>query len=458
MAEPIDIVMLSFNRLEHLIATVDAIESRTSVPYRLTVVDNASGADLRNWLADNRARFHQLILRPENEHLPAFQHGIEATTSDPFILAEPDLVVPDLDPCWLTRLRSTLDAHPDFGIIGMGLEPGNRPDVLGPEVIDPDTTVGDDLVEGNLGMWFQMVRRSALRVPFELDAQACEAVRAAGYRVGWMRTLRAWHLGWDDHKNYPGHLASKGPSTHKAYSHYREIELIPRPPKLGEFAVAAPLLAVLRAHGVPEASVLELAWSEPALAAAVPGPVCLTSPGVEDLDFGTGAAGAVALVDPPADGANELLARSFGIAADTVVGIASLETFGGCLPADLAPTGWDGRELPGPAQVALELARRADADPAFADRLGYRTLEDRESWIAVFAAAAFGTDPRRIWVWRRAVPLAVPPAVVFDPAQVTPWRGSPPSIAPAPSRTLATRIRGRLGRAALRRRVRAASR
>lgn len=281
MAEPIDIVMLTFNRLDHLIATVENLEARTTQPYRLTIVDNASGADVRTWLAENRDRFHQVILRPTNEHLPAFQHGIDATTSDPYILTEPDLIVPDVQPCWLTQLRARLDAHPEFGLIGLGLDPVNRPSVLGPEVIDPAARVGDDIIEGNLGMWFQTIRRDALLVPYELDAQACEAIRGAGYRVGWLDTPRPYHLGWDDHKLYPGHLASKNPRVNKAYSHYREIELIDRPPTLTELANAAPVVAATRAAGIPDASVLELSWSAPAVAAALKGAVGVAAPPAE---------------------------------------------------------------------------------------------------------------------------------------------------------------------------------
>jgi GT2 family glycosyltransferase len=453
--DAIDIVLLTFNRLDYLIETVDALEARTREPYRLTIVDNASGADVRTWLAENRHRFHRIILRPANEHLPAFQHGIDATTSDPYILAEPDLIVPDLDPCWLGRLRGLLDVHPDFGIVGMGLDNGNRPSVLGPERIDPATVVDEDLVEGNLGMWFQMIRRDALVVPYELDAQACEAVRGAGYRVGWTKSFRAWHLGWDDYKRYPGHLASKTPKANKAYSHYREIELIERPPTLRELANAGPVVSQTRAAGVPDAAVLELSWSGPAVAAALSASVGVAAPGGIGLEAGD--AGAVVLVDPPADRADVLLESAFRVAAGVVVALAPISTFGGRLAADIAPEGWTGRELPGPATVPLALAAAADSDAALQEHLGYRTLDDRENWLSLFAAGAFGDGARRLWVWKRRAPMPMPEAVRLDDTlRRQRWHGRPPAVAQPPRRTLAHRVRGRLERAYLRRRVRAA--
>lgn len=453
MNGPIDIVMLVYNRLDHLIATVESIEANTPEPYRLTIVDNASGADVRAWLGENRHRFHQIIPRATNEHLPAFQHGIEATTSNPFILTEPDLILPALEPSWLSRQLELMERHPDFGIIGMGLLPENRPSVLGPEVIAPEARVGDDLVEGNLGMWFQMIRREALLVPYELDAQACEAVREAGYRVGWTHTLRAYHLGWDDYKLHPGHLASKSPKLNKAYPHYREIELIGRPPKLAELANAAPVLAVTRRHGIPDASVLELAWNAPAVAASVKEAVAVEAPG----ELGESEAGAVVLMDPPAERAGAMLAEAFRVAADTVVALAPLTAFGGRLPADLAPAGWTGTEAPGPAEVPLALAHAADADPELADKLGYRTLEERDHWLAVFAAGAFGAGNRRLFIWRRSEPLSVPPAVSLDDTYLEVWKGEAPEVAAPPSLSFAGRVVRRLRHEYLRRRVRRAA-
>ncbi len=460
MAEPIDIVMLTFNRLDHLIATVDNLEARTTQPYRLTIVDNASGADVRSWLAENRHRFHQVILRPTNEHLPAFQHGIDATTSDPYILTEPDLIVPDVQPCWLTQLRAKVDEHPEFGLIGYGLDPVNRPSVLGPEVIEDGARVDETLVEGNLGMWFQMIRRDALLVPYELDAQACEAIRGAGYKVGWLDSPRPYHLGWDDYKLHPGHLASKNPKVNKAYSHYKELELIERPPTLTELANAAPLVAAARANGIPDASVLELSWSGPSVAAALPAAVAVESPrrgAVEQLR--PGAAGAVALVDPPAAEAHALLGAAFVAAADTVVALAPLSAFGGTLAPDLCPEGWSGVERPGPAALPLALAERADADPALSEHLGYRTLDERESWLAMFGQAGFGTGPRRLWVWRRDEPLEVPPTVDLSGTSLAVWQRRPPEVASAPEGyTFTQRVRGKIARERLKRRVRAAQR
>jgi hypothetical protein len=388
--DPVDIVLLAYNRLDYLVRTVETLFERTPEPFRLTIVDNASAADVRNWLSTNRHRFHRLVLLPRNEHIAAFQRGIDATTSDPFVLAEPDLIVPELQPSWLARLRGLMERHPEFGLIGVGLDTSNRPPVLGPEAFDESALVDGEIVEGNVGIWFQMIRRDALRVPYVKDSAACMAIREAGFRVGWTPEIRAVHLGWDDHRLHPMHLASKN-ELPSPYPHYREVEMIARAPALEELARASPVVARLRRAGVPDEAVLELAWGAPVVRPALEAATTLHPPPAK-LDLEEGAAGAVVLVAPPPALAIDAVAEAMRIATTLVVAIAPLSTFGGRAAGDLAAAGWTGTELAATGRLPLELARRGDELPEMATHLRYTTLEHRDRWLALFAAATIPPD------------------------------------------------------------------
>jgi len=412
-----DIVILTHNRLDHLEATVDALERHTPEPIRITVVDNASGPELRNWLAANRERFHDVILRPANEYTAAFQHGIDATSSDPFVVTDPDIVVPDLQPSWLAQMLALMERHPDFGLLGIGLEGANRPPVLDPEVIDPATVVGDHVVETPVGTVMMMLRRGALSEPFSTDWETCRNVARDGRRVGWAKDIRAVHLGWDDWRLHPAHLAHK--QFNWDYGIYREVGMIARPPSVTELALAAPAIAATRAAGVPDAAVLELAWGDPVVGPAVPDAVAVRDVDPAAPPFEAGAAGATVLVDPPPGRGADALAAATRLSARLVVAIAGLEAFDARPAGELAPDGWTGRELSGTSDVALAMARAVDADPAVA----VATVEDRERWLTVFAEAAFGPGTRRLWVWERDEPLDLPERVTFDAARVQPWRG-----------------------------------
>ena len=422
--EPVDIVMVTHNRLDYLERTLEALLERTPEPIRLTLVDNASEPDVRTWIAERRDLFEHVVLLPRNEHQPAFQRGIELTSSDPFLVTDPDLVVPELEPSWLARLLDLLERHPDFGLVGLGLDPANRPPVLPPETLEP--LVDGELVEAPVGTWFQAIRRDALRVPYTKDSHACRAVRDAGYRVGWTPGIRAFHLGWDDHLHYPTHLAAKhaDPVT---YTNYREVGLIARPPGLSELAQAAPVVAETRASGVPDASVLELAWGEPVVGAALEEVVAVASPPLP-LPLEDFAAGAVVLVDPP-PGA---IAEAVRLASSLVLVVSDLEAVGGAAADELAPAGWNGVERPGIGLLPLELARAGERLESLQGHRRYSTLEDRERWLRFFAAGAFGGGPRRLFVLRREGGSATPERVRgvehlgrWRPSQLEPPRGRP---------------------------------
>jgi hypothetical protein len=424
MPQPTDIVMLTHNRLDHLVATVDALEARTTAPFRITIVDNASGPEVRNWLQDNRSRFHQLIMLEENLYPgssgPALQVGIDATTSDLVVATDPDLVVPDLSPCWLTQMLDILERHPDFGILGIGLDQSNLPPVQEPENLAPEDIVDGEIVEQPVGSIFTFIRRSAMHSYYD-DWRACESVARAGYRFGWALNVRAFHLGWDDYKLHPGHLASK-----RQYGgEYREVNLIPRAPSLGELALAGPIVAETRRAGINDAAVLELAWTDtPAVTACVPESVAVQRPAAGELPFADGAAGAVVLLDPPREHAAALVEEACRVACGAVIALAPLATFAG-RPADaLSPAGWRGREQAGPGEIPLQFASTVDAA-----EFEKKTLDDRERWLDMFARGAFGAGERRLWVWEPIEARPLPAEVRVDKTRVTLWEAVAPPAA-----------------------------
>jgi hypothetical protein len=446
--DPIDIVMLSHNRLEFLEATVDALYERTPEPFRLTIVDNASGSDVRTWLAANRARFERVIPLARNEHVAAFQHGIDATTSDPFIVTDPDLIVPALEPSWLARLRDLLDRHPDVGLLGASFDhhvpPGGDRDV--------------DIVDANVGTWFQLIRRDALREPYVKDSSVCNAVRGAGYRAGWTPRLVVEHLGAHDAAHYPAHIAVKNEVVAQRVEreelspypfYYAQLEVIPRAPTLSELARAAPALAEVRAAAIPPASVLELAWPPPAVGAVYDETVSLHEPPGGRLPLGDGSAGAVVVLEPPGGAVGEVLAEAFRVAAKLVVLQCELETVGGRMAHELAAEGWDGSERPALGPIVAELARRGDEVPALASEERFTTLQDRDAWLSFFEAGAFGSGSARVFVFRRTDPLPVPERVQHDD-ELPRWHPEPrpPASARAslPRRAMrrAKRLRDRL--------------
>jgi hypothetical protein len=372
----VDVVLLTHDRLEHLVATVTALRERTrDEEIRLTVVDNASGPEVRNWLAAHRDWFAQVIPRPENEHVPGFQHGIEATTSDPFVVTDPDLVVPDLQPSWLARLRAILDRHPDFGLVGVELDPSNSP--LGPEeaaaLREERGPTGDaELREGNVGTHLQLIRRDALRVPYRSDRQVCDAVREAGYRVGWAPEIEALHLGFDDPRANPEYLRVKDERGEFYPSYANVLAGVEDPPSLRALAAAAPVIAATRALGIADDEVDDRCGVLAPLRRGVPARV------------------RALVVGDPAD---------VGAQAEAVILVTTLGEIGGRLADELAPPGWRGEEQPAVGDAVMALAEAADTSPVLRGRLGLEPLQHRNGWLRLLATGTFGATARRVFVF-----------------------------------------------------------
>ena len=241
LAEPVDIILLAFNRVDYLSEMVATLERNTLWPYRLTVVDNASGPETRNWLRAHRDRFHEIVFNERNEHLAGYQRGIVRTSSDLFVVSDADILPhpPTADGCWLTRLLALADRHRDFGLISARLDSvGGVRDIRAHE----KRLVDAELIETSTGVWLNLIRRQALRIPYMSDGITSYAIRRSGFRVGVAAHVMATHLGDQDPERHPDYLARKQAASGlgTVYPEYPELAQAPRPPLLRELGLAAP--------------------------------------------------------------------------------------------------------------------------------------------------------------------------------------------------------------------------
>lgn len=410
-SEPTDIILLAFNRPAHLVRMVEAIEQRTRHPFRLTIVDNGSEADLRAWLHAERKRFHQVVFNQRNLHLAGLQVGIERTESGRYVVSDADLVPPDLGPdrCWLGELHTLLDRHEDFGMIGCRIE--GLPMPAWHRLGAPETRVVDnELIEGPTGVWLNMIRRDALRVPFESDGMTCYALGRAGYRVGVGVELLCEHLGDRDPEQYPDYLARKNAanSFRSVYVEYPELARVPRPPLLEECSLSAPVLADVAASGIPFDHLLELgrSSSQPILA-AVESTVLDVALGngppvhwshVQDDDtapFPDGSVDTVfvSLQSGPDD---PLIHEAARVASRALLIYSADASF-------VPPEGFELVEHRPPNDVIVRMARWADQARSMRRLVGYTTLERKHEWLELFAAARFGGRSLRLYECMRRV-------------------------------------------------------
>ena len=121
----IDIILVTFNRLNFLKEAVKRINERTKYPHRLIIVDNASTDGTQEWLKGARLQglLNEHIFLEENKGFAVgINAGFELVRSEYFITTQDDLLPPDMTPCWLERLLHLKEKHEDYVGISMRIQ------------------------------------------------------------------------------------------------------------------------------------------------------------------------------------------------------------------------------------------------------------------------------------------------------------------------------------------------
>ena len=124
--KPIDILLVTYQRVHFLKRTIDEIYKRTFYPYRLIVIDNASTDGTKDYLKHCKkiGKISEHIFLPQNIGQPkALNEGFKLVESEVFVTTQDDLIPPNLRPCWLERLVHLFNKYyPDYGAICMRIQ------------------------------------------------------------------------------------------------------------------------------------------------------------------------------------------------------------------------------------------------------------------------------------------------------------------------------------------------
>ena len=250
-ATPVDIILLTFNRREYFEQTISGLVRNTRYPYRLIIVDNNSDAEMQEYLQSTAGLFDQLILNDDNYYTAAFQRGIVSAQSDPYIVSDPDILVPDLEGvCWLERLVMLHQSYPEMGLIALNLDPANKPAKLPDVYIGDKTPYGNEITLCNVGTVMQSIKRRYFDGRYITDWETCEQIRANGGSVGFANNIVAWHLGWDEDRDYPDYLLEKydyfkqkySVDTYRMYTENKDLlsRMSPAPESSGYYSFSRP--------------------------------------------------------------------------------------------------------------------------------------------------------------------------------------------------------------------------
>jgi len=119
--EPIDIIVITFNRIIYIKKFLEMLHLATDYPFRLIVVDNGSTDGTREWLRRMRRAglVYKNVFNKENKKMAAaFTEGFKHVESEYFITTQDDIIPPyGKKLCWLTCLLYTIRNNPEFASI-----------------------------------------------------------------------------------------------------------------------------------------------------------------------------------------------------------------------------------------------------------------------------------------------------------------------------------------------------
>ncbi len=231
-SEPIDIIFLTHNRLKYFAETIYSLYKNTRWTFRVIIVDNNSNKDFLDFLDVTSYLYEKVILNPQNEYTAAFQKGIDVSTSDPFIVSDPDILVPYYDgKCWLEKLVDLHIKYPEMGMIALNLDKSNLPPKM-PDVYLSDKQIFNrEIILSNVGTVMQAIKRSYFNFKYVTDWETCEGIRNNKGLVGFAKNICGYHLGWNEEIDFPDYIVKKykyykinyGVDTYKLYTNNKIV-------------------------------------------------------------------------------------------------------------------------------------------------------------------------------------------------------------------------------------------
>lgn len=120
-----DIVLLTFNRLELSKQTIKELYARTTTPFRLIIVDNASKDNTPSYLKkieQEKDNVKVVYLKDPVNICQAYNAGFKEVESELFITMQDDIIIPELEPDVIQQLIGLMKKYPEHGGIGCRIQ------------------------------------------------------------------------------------------------------------------------------------------------------------------------------------------------------------------------------------------------------------------------------------------------------------------------------------------------
>ncbi len=236
---PIDILILTYNRKRYLEKMIRSLQKHTRYPYRIILIDNGSSPSMINYLKKLKEQriISELVINNKNLFMDGWHEGIHLIKSEIFAISDPDILLPNTNPGWLTSMLYCFDTFPELVRLGIALNDKNIPPcwnkfetrflcfqtgkIFSKEpsirLSTPDTTL--QLIKTDA---FKKAGGFSVRT---IDFSFLKTLSNHGI-CGVHQEIKGYHLGWNEYKDYPEYLLEKN-----VFRPCREATLLNKHPK-----------------------------------------------------------------------------------------------------------------------------------------------------------------------------------------------------------------------------------
>ncbi len=222
MQQPIDIFIACFLRQAYTEKTIQYLYERTKYPFRLFVLHNGGNeAVIEEGL--KQKKIFLAVNMSSNAGIHALWNlALAMAESDYFITSDNDILVPDLEPDWLTQLIEIIhERYINENLAALALQPhvfiGTNPnayksdgEVIDMPIVGAVMRIMNRHAVEHAGGWEKVIRTSRNHEEHTI----CDRLRNLGYKMGYTANMKAFHLFAGDDTDDWGYPKEMTPEQH----------------------------------------------------------------------------------------------------------------------------------------------------------------------------------------------------------------------------------------------------
>ncbi|MGH2613348.1 MAG: glycosyltransferase family 2 protein [Rhabdochlamydiaceae bacterium] len=196
--KPIDIFITAYLRPEYTLKTLEYLYSRSDYLYRVWLLDQGGNEWVGMRMKQDYANFHYINFGQNLGIHSAWNIALALAENEYFITSDNDILIPDLEPDWLSQLTKFMDERLDYGAISLhphifiginGEDPNDPEDVKEAPMCGAVMRIMRTEAVRKVGGWEHIIEAGRNHEERTISSR----LRDAGYKVGRTTRIRAWH-------------------------------------------------------------------------------------------------------------------------------------------------------------------------------------------------------------------------------------------------------------------------